>query len=144
MNTRCTAAARVAAFLLMAAALFMASTATQAQVIDCSQCDHFTFAVNARMECAVEICYTPSPLGPIVCKKVNPGESVRIPCSVYQAWVNTCSGRYYLIPSTHIALCSPELKFAVGCCGKICNVPSPDVCTRIEVQPEPCASLSCP
>lgn len=144
MNTRCTLTARVAAILLAAVALFAVTTTTKAQVIDCSNCNHFTFAVNAGMSCPVTICYNYSPLGPVVCRTVAPGGSAIIDCSVYEAWVNTCSGNYYLIPSPHVALCSPSLKFAVGCCGRICNVPSPDVCTKIEVQPEPCASLSCP
>ena len=145
MITRCTLAARVAAFLLMVAMLVTAATTAQAQAIDCSQCGQFTFAVNRQMGCAVTICYATSPVGGIVCKTLNPGESVRIDCSVYQVWVNTCSGPYYLlVPSPHGALCSPVLKFAVGCCGSICNVPSPDICPRIEVLPEPCVSLSCP
>jgi hypothetical protein len=145
MITRCTLAARIAAFLVMTVALFAATTTAQAQAIDCSQCGRFTFAVSRAMNCSVTICYADSPVGGIVCKTLNPGESTSIDCSVYQVWVNTCSGPYYLlVPSPHGALCSPELKFAVGCCGQICNVPSADLCPRLEVQPRQCASLSCP
>jgi hypothetical protein len=145
MNIRCMLPARVAALLVIIAALFLAPAAGQAQAVDCSRCDHFTIGVSPNLNCSVEICYSLSPEGVVICRTVGPGRSITIPCPVYEAWVNTCSGPYYIVPGPSDALCSPSLKFAAGCCGRICNVPNPDdVCTRLEIQPLPCSSISCP
>lgn len=128
----------------MAAAFLLAPAAGQAQAINCSQCRTFTLAVHPDMACAITVCYVTSPFTLPVCKTLDPGKEADFPCNVHEAWVQTCSGPFLLIPANNVALCSPELKFAIGCCGRICNVPSPTVCTRLEVQPRPCASLSCP
>lgn len=144
MNIRCTSAARIAAFLLVAAVLFMASTSANAQSPDCSRCDHFTLGVSAQMNCAITVCYTYSPEGPVFCKTIGPGRAVDINCTPYQAWINTCSGPYYFIPATSDVECSPYLKFADNCCGRLCVVPSPTLCSRLEVQPSPCLTPGCP
>ena len=144
MNTRCIIAARVAAFIVMVAALFLAPASGHAQAIDCRNCKQFTIVNHKEMNCAVTVCYRLAPIGIDICKTLSPGDETTIPCDAIQAWVSTCSGPYYLIPADHISLCSRELRFAVGCCGKICNAPSPTICTRLEIQPLPCASLSCP
>ncbi|HVZ40116.1 MAG TPA: hypothetical protein VHI13_12635 [Candidatus Kapabacteria bacterium] len=144
MITRCSLPVRAAAFIIALAALFLAPTAGSAQVIDCSRCDHFTFAVSPNLNCSVTICYVPAPIGDPLCQSVAPGHSVSIPCSVSRLWVNTCSGQYSLIPANVAATCSPSLKFADGCCGHICNGPSIDLCTRLEVLPLPCATPGCP
>jgi hypothetical protein len=128
----------------MLAALFFAPAASHAQAINCQQCPEFTLAVSPNLACAVTVCYVVTPFTLPVCKTLNQGDEITLKCSYDKVWVNTCSGPYYLIPSLSGAICSRELKFAVGCCGNICNVPSPTMCTRLEVQPAPCASLSCP
>lgn len=144
MNTRCTLTARIAAFLLAASALFTLSATAYAQSPDCSRCDHFTFAVSAQMNCAVEVCYTYSPEGPVFCKTVGQGRSITIDCTPYQAWITTCSGPYYFIPAVSDVQCSPVLKFGADCCGRLCVAPSPDLCSRLEVQPAPCLTPGCP
>lgn len=143
MNIRCILhPARAAALLVMSAMLFLATTRGQAQVVDCTICDHFTIAVNANLSCPVTICYLLSPVAQPICTSVNPGDELRIPCPAYQVWVNTCSGPHSIIPASSTATCSSLLKFAVGCCGRICSVPGR--CPRLEIVPEPCSSLSCP
>ncbi|MBS1912232.1 MAG: hypothetical protein JST22_09630 [Bacteroidetes bacterium] len=143
MNTRCTLPARLAALVLLLAALVLVPAAGHAQTINCNTCDHFTFAVSPNLNCAVTICYSHSQLGPVICETVKPGTSIVITCPIYQAWVNTCSGRYFLVPGA-AANCTPDLKFAADCCGHICNVPSADLCSRLEAQPVPCATPGCP
>ncbi|HVZ40114.1 MAG TPA: hypothetical protein VHI13_12625 [Candidatus Kapabacteria bacterium] len=144
MNFRWTYRASTTAFIITVAALFLVPTAGRSQIIDCTHCDHFTFAVRADLNCSVTICYVPAPDGTTICKTVTPGSSIAIPCTSSLAWVNTCSGRYSLIPAAGVTPCSPVLKFAAGCCGRICNVPSQDACSRIEVQPAPCDTPDCP
>lgn len=144
MNTRCTLTSRAAAFLIALAALFIAPAAGRAQAVDCNRCDQFTISVNPGMHCAVTICYAVDPAGAIVCATVRPGRSITIPCPVYRLWVNTCTGPYYIIPAAADVLCSPILSFASDCCGRVCVVPSPDLCTRLEIQPTPCVSDQCP
>ncbi|HVZ40115.1 MAG TPA: hypothetical protein VHI13_12630 [Candidatus Kapabacteria bacterium] len=144
MITRCSLPVRAAAFIIALAALFLAPTTGSAQAIDCGRCDHFTFAVSGSLNCSVTICYVPAPIGDPLCQSVAPGGSVSIPCSVSRVWVNTCSGQYSLIPANAVGTCSPVLKFAAGCCGRICNVPSQDACSRIEAQPAPCDTPGCP
>lgn len=141
MNTRSMLFARVAALLVIFSAMFFAPSATQAQAIDCSVCDHFTFAVNSGLSCPVTICGS---IGATeICRTVAPGQSVSIPCSVDRVWVVTCSGPYTILPSSSSS-CTPALKFDAGCCGQICTTPSKDFCSRIEVQPLPCLTPTCP
>lgn len=143
MNLRCILhPARAGALLLMFGLLFLASARSQAQVVDCTVCDHFTIGVSSSLSCPVTICYLLSPVAQPVCTTVTAGGEIRIPCPVYQVWVNTCSGPYSIIPASSTATCSPLLKFAVGCCAKICSVPGR--CPRLEITPEPCSSLGCP
>lgn len=67
-----------------------------------------------------------------------------IPCPVYQAWVNTCTGQYYIVPPRADAICSPVLSFARDCCGQICIVNGTDRCTHLEIQPVQCTADVCP
>jgi len=144
MNTRCMIPARLAALVVMIAALFLASATAQAQLVDCSVCDSFTVAGNRFLACSVTICYS-TPSSPIdICQTVGAGQSIKIPCTANQVWVSTCSGSYSIVPASSTARCSPPLKFAAGCCGQICNVPNVDICTKLEIQPLPCSSTSCP
>jgi hypothetical protein len=144
MNTRCTLAARITALAVIIAALFLIPAAGRAQLIDCNQCDHITFAVRADMGCDITVCFAHSPGGPALCTNVAPGNEITINCPISELWVNTCSGPYYLVPSPVAARCTPLLKFAAQCCGTVCVVPSVDLCTRLEVRPAPCLSRTCP
>ncbi|MEP7217285.1 MAG: hypothetical protein ABI876_00130 [Bacteroidota bacterium] len=144
MTTRCTFIARVLGLLALLAVLFLAPATGSAQSVDCvNGCDHFTVRVG-HLACDVTLCYQLSPSGPTICTTLTPGSTTSIPCTGYQAWVNTCSGPYYLIPSTIAARCSRILKFAAGCCGQICNGPSTDRCTALDITSAPCSSDSCP
>ncbi|MDB5036266.1 MAG: hypothetical protein JWQ98_3507 [Chlorobi bacterium] len=144
MTTRCTFSVRALALLALLAVLFLMPAAGRAQSVDCvNGCDHFTVKVG-RLACDLTLCYQLSPSGPTFCLNLAAGSTTRVPCTNYQAWINTCSGPYYLIPSTSAALCSPILKFAAGCCGQICNAPSTDHCTVLDITPAPCSSDACP
>ncbi|MDB5036265.1 MAG: hypothetical protein JWQ98_3506 [Chlorobi bacterium] len=143
MNTRCTLAVRAFAFLALLTALFLAPSIGSAQAVDCGRCDHFTIRVG-HLNCDLQICYQLTPDTRAICLIVPPGGTVTIPCPAYQAWVNTCSGPHYLVPSSTAARCSPILKFAAGCCGQICVGPSVDRCTALDVTPAPCETAGCP
>lgn len=145
MNTRCMLSVPITAFIIMMAALFTAPATSHAQPIDCGPCDIFAVGVSPKLTCPITICYTFSPEGVVLCKTIQPGRRTTFPCNVYQAWVVTCHGPYYLIPAAADVLCSPSLTFSAGCCGQICLVPNPnDACTALEVRPLPCSSDNCP
>ena len=141
MNTRSTILARTAALLVMLAALFLAPAA-QAQLVDCTTCDHFTIGASSNLNCSVTICYTTGAID--ICQTVAPGQSIKIPCTASRVWTFTCSGIHTIYPSSSTALCGPALKFEDGCCARICTVPSTDNCTRLEIQPLPCLTPGCP
>ncbi|HVZ41578.1 MAG TPA: hypothetical protein VHI13_20015 [Candidatus Kapabacteria bacterium] len=144
MNIRCTLAAGIAAFVVAIAALFAAPAAATAQAVDCSRCDHFTFSVAADVACPISICYSLVAGDPDLCRSVQPGQSVSIPCSATRVWVLTCSGPHYIIPADATSPCTGILKFASACCGRICTAPSIDLCTHLQVQAAPCLSIGCP
>jgi hypothetical protein len=138
---------RLAVFMLVAVALWSMPGDLGAQVINCP-CNHFTVKLDPAVACRVGICYQVSPLGPIVCSPVQPGDSLIIPCPVYAAGVRLCDGSIFYIfrntPFPDIGACTRILQIAPGCCVRACRVKNdPAGCPVISVQPAPCPVPGC-
>ena len=76
---------------------------------------------------------------------IEPGSKTTIPCPVYEASINTCSGGYVIIGGRPvISICTPILHLAPDCCVQACRGVDADRCALITVSAVPCPSDNCP
>ena len=144
MNSRRTLIARIGMMLALVFVL-CAPSALRAQDVAC-RCDHYTLIVDADVRCNVTICERVSPATPPLCRVFAPGSTGRIPCPVEEVTIRLCDGTNYVLigPSPVIAVCTPTLQIAPGCCVKVCRGTDPAGCPTLTVSAAPCASINCP
>jgi hypothetical protein len=142
MISRCNPIARVSALLVLIIALFAIPASAHAQ--QSCRCDHTTIAVDADVNCDIDICYQLSPRGPLLCIHIPAGAKAQIPCPVYQASIITCDGSYVIIddnPAT--AICTPTLRIPRLCCVRACHGLDAAGCQLVTISAVPCISGPC-
>lgn len=125
-------------------------TATDAAAQIACPCDYITVRVDDNINCATTVCYQLSPLGPIACHDLRPGESLRVPCPVYALGIRLCDGSIHWVisgggPIPAVSVCSPVLTLSPGCCARVCRTTNDaNGCPVLGVRAAPCPGLGCP
>ena len=142
MMTRRSFIPRAAALLLLTLALLGLPQMLRAQ--EKCFCDHYTFRVDAGVGCKVAIAWTFSPKGPVFTQTLGPGDKYKIPCPVYEAYIETCQGSYTILPIDPAGrVCSPILTIVSGCCIQACYGIDREGCRTIDIKPAGCVNDIC-
>jgi hypothetical protein len=140
MISRCNPIAGVSALLVLIIALFAISSSTHAQT-PC-RCDHV--AVDANVNCSIDVCYQLSPRGPLPCISIPAGTKATIPCPVHEASIVTCDGNHVIIDSNPTpSICTPTLRIPRLCCVKARHGLDPAGCQLVTISAVPCISGPC-
>jgi len=141
MITRPHSILRVAAFLLLALALWGMPSGAKAQ--KCA-CDHYTFIVNSDVGCKVQIAWALSPDGKLFTETLGPGDRYKVPCPLYEAYIVTCNGQYKVLPIDPAGrVCSRILTLSTNCCVQACYGVDREGCPTITIRRADCAVDEC-
>jgi hypothetical protein len=140
MTTRCNPIIRATVFLMFVLTLWSIPSGMSAQ---CA-CNYYTFTLDPTVTCDVTICWAVSPVGVLSCETIAPGQSLRIPCPVYEAYIRLCNGSLYtIIGNTPGARCTGGLVVAPFCCVRACWTVDGNNCPLIQITPWNCAGGGC-
>lgn len=142
--TRWSLNARILAVALAAIMLCTISTGLRAQDDARCVCDHYTFRIDPALTCKVDVCWQFSPDGPTFCRTIGPGDELRVPCPVWEAGFQTCTGFLAIISNSPvISICTNGVAIPGHCCVRACRGTDRQGCPTITIEPWICVGSPC-
>lgn len=142
MTSRCSFAVCMA--VLLVGVLAMVGTPKTLQAQEKCLCDHYTFIVDRDVTCKITVCWQFSEKGPQFCQTIGAGGELSVPCPVFSAGIQTCTGYYAIIDnSPAISICTPGLSIPGGCCVRGCRTTDAKGCPAIRISNADCPGPIC-